>query len=41
MLYTDVASGVAVHADETVKTVAVLDAMVRTWPAPVPAVMRT
>jgi hypothetical protein len=41
MLYTEVASGFVAHAAEVVSTVAVFDAMVRIWPAPVPLTMRT
>src|SRR5207247_10347840 len=39
MTYLDVASGVVVHAGETVSVVRVLEVTVRVWPAPVPAVM--
>ena len=37
----DVASGFVVQAADTVKTVPVFDAIVRTWPAPRPETIRT
>src|SRR5437899_1664145 len=39
MRYSDVASGIVVHAGETVSVLAVLVDTVLVWPAPVPAVI--
>src|SRR5438552_7263822 len=41
MRYSDVASGIVVHAGDTVSVFVVLEDTVRVWPAPVPAVILT
>src|SRR5437899_3735186 len=41
MAYSDVASGIVVHAGETVSVVAVLEDTVLVWPAPAPALIVT
>src|SRR5437870_7403015 len=41
MAYSDVASGIVVHAGETVSVLAVLEDTVLVWPAPAPALILT
>src|SRR2546427_13060284 len=41
MTYSDVPSGIVVHAGETVSVLTSLEDTVRVWPAPVPAVIVT
>src|SRR3989442_15727704 len=41
MTYSDVASGIVVHAGETVSVLAVLEDTVLVWPAPAPALILT
>src|SRR5438309_729941 len=41
MMYSDVPSGVVIHAGDTVSVFVVLEDTVRVWPAPVPAVILT
>src|SRR5439155_21835728 len=41
MTYWDVPSGIRFQAGETVSVLAVLEATVRVWPAPAPALMLT